>query len=197
LFHAGNALGVSLSKEFPSQPGPANSSLQDYPLGVSPTHPQQLNWNAWRLVHVNLSAYSPNHSSPSGSCSGCESVPWEDCYIRNPTADSFLSLSASPGYYPLQTATFRVTCSLMRFARKTALNPPSKLGQPRVEKQGALQRFNHPGWNPTLASEISPPEVLRPSSTLNPKTRALPTQCASGQITRSSPGTCLHTPGAS
>jgi hypothetical protein len=36
LFHAGNAHGVSLYKGFPSQPGPADSSPQDDPLGVSP-----------------------------------------------------------------------------------------------------------------------------------------------------------------
>lgn len=34
LFRAGNAHGVTLSRGFPSQPGPASSSLQDYPLGV-------------------------------------------------------------------------------------------------------------------------------------------------------------------
>jgi hypothetical protein len=36
LFHAGNALGILLSRDFPSQPGPVSSSPQDYPLGVSP-----------------------------------------------------------------------------------------------------------------------------------------------------------------
>jgi hypothetical protein len=52
LFHAGNAHGVLLSKEFPSQPGPANSSLQDYPLGVSPTHPQQINAGMRGVWHM-------------------------------------------------------------------------------------------------------------------------------------------------
>lgn len=36
LFHAGNAHGVSLYKGFPSQPGPADSSPQNDPLGVFP-----------------------------------------------------------------------------------------------------------------------------------------------------------------
>ena len=36
LFHTGNAHGVLLSRDFPSQPGPAGSSPQDYPLDVSP-----------------------------------------------------------------------------------------------------------------------------------------------------------------
>jgi hypothetical protein len=48
-------------------------------------------WNAWRLVQADLSICSPNHLSPTGLCSGCESVPWEGFYTRNPTADSLLS----------------------------------------------------------------------------------------------------------
>jgi hypothetical protein len=150
-----------------------------------------------RLARANLSACGPNHSSSSGHCSGCESVPWEDCYIQNPATDSLVSFLASPGYYPHSLATFRVTCSLMRFSHQTALDPPSKLGKTRVEKQGALQRFNHRVWNPTLASEISPPEVPWPSFTIGPKTKTLPTQCASGQITRFSLDARSHAPRAS
>jgi hypothetical protein len=100
LFHAGNAHRVLLSRGFPSQPGPANSSLQDYPLGFSPTHSRQINeTNTWRLASANLSACNPNLLSPSGLCSGCESVPWEDCYIQHPAADPLLS------FLPLQSIT--------------------------------------------------------------------------------------------
>lgn len=56
-------------------------------------------WNAWRLVLTSLSTCSPNHLSPSGLCSGCESVPWEDFYIRDPSADPLLS------FLPLQGIT--------------------------------------------------------------------------------------------
>lgn len=42
LFHAGNAHGVLLSRDFPSQPGPASSSPQNYPHDVLPSHSQQL-----------------------------------------------------------------------------------------------------------------------------------------------------------
>jgi len=55
--------------------------------------------SAWRLAHTSFSARSPNHWSPSGRCSDCESVPWEDCYIQSPTADPFLS------FLPLQSIT--------------------------------------------------------------------------------------------
>jgi hypothetical protein len=139
------------------------------------SHSEQINaWNARRLVRVDLSAYRPNHTSPTGLCSGCESVPWGDFYILNPPADSLLSFVASPGYYPLSTATLRVTCSLMRFSSLTAHESSSKLVESRLLKQGALQRFNHRGWNPTLTSEISPPEVLWPSTTHESQNQNLP-----------------------
>jgi hypothetical protein len=169
-------------------------SPQDYPLGVFPLTTTINRRGVWRLAHANLSACSPDHSSPSGLCSGCESVPWEDFYIRNPTADSLLSFFASPGYCPLSMATLRATCSLMRFSCLTTLEKPSKLSKPRIEKPGALQRLNHQVWDPTLTSEISPPEVLRPSSTINPNDANLPTQCASGQIARSSLGARFRAP---
>jgi hypothetical protein len=43
LFHADDAHGILLSRDFPSQPGPTSSSLQGYPLGVSPAHSKQIN----------------------------------------------------------------------------------------------------------------------------------------------------------
>jgi hypothetical protein len=168
LFHARNARGVLLSRDFPSQPGPASSSPQDYPLGVFPHTDNHKCCCVGRLVRASLSARSPNHTSPPGLCSGCESVPWEDCYIRNPAADSLLSFFASPEYCPTKMATLRATCSLMRFSRLTTLDSTSKLDETSIRKQGALQRFHHQAWNPTLTSEISSPEVLWPSITSNP-----------------------------
>jgi hypothetical protein len=83
----------------------------------------------------------------------------------SPTADSLLSFSASPGYYPNSAATLRATCSLMRFSHQATLNPPGKPAELTAAGRGALQRLNHQAWNPTLASEISPPEVPWPSYT--------------------------------
>jgi hypothetical protein len=168
LFHAGNAHGVSLFREFPSQPGPATHRHRITLLAFLLTRRTNYRCRVRRLVRANLSACGPSHSSPSGLCSGCESVPWEDCYIQNPAADSLVSFFASPGYYPDSAATLRATRALMRFTYSTALVPPSKLDEPKVEKQGALQRLNHQAWNLTLTSEISPPEVLRPAFTISP-----------------------------
>jgi hypothetical protein len=44
--------------------------------------------------------------SPSGFCSGCESVPWEDCYIQNPAADSLLSFPPLQGIVQAQRPRF-------------------------------------------------------------------------------------------
>jgi hypothetical protein len=55
--------------------------------------------STWRLARASFSARSPNHWSPSGCCSSCESVPWEDFYVQNPAADPFLS------FMPLQSIT--------------------------------------------------------------------------------------------
>jgi hypothetical protein len=84
-----------------------------------------------RPVRADLSTGGPNLWSPSGLCSGCESVPREDCYVAGPTADSLLSLVASPGSCPPMMAALRVTRSLMRFVVSTARVPSSKLVGPR------------------------------------------------------------------
>jgi hypothetical protein len=75
LFHAGNAHGVVLSRDFPSQPG----------LGSSR---RQIALSAFLLASASRSLLRceapgtarplgprPDHSAPSGPCSGCESVP--------------------------------------------------------------------------------------------------------------------------
>jgi hypothetical protein len=88
LFHAGNVHGVLLSRGFPSQPSP-----------VARHHRNTLSTFLRASAAVNhcaclasgptyLSACKPNHRSPSGLCSGCESVPREDFYIRIPSGRS-------------------------------------------------------------------------------------------------------------
>jgi hypothetical protein len=197
LFHAGNAHGVLLFRDFPSQPGPDSfryrMTLSAFLRAFLTVNHQ----NARRLARTDLSACSPNHSSPTGLCSGCESVLREGFYTRNPTADSLLSFFASPGYYPDLMATSCITCSLMRFSSLTAHEPSSKLVDPRLDKQAALQRIHHQARDSTLTSEISPPEVLWPSITIDPKTNTSHTQCASGQITRFSLDARFRAPRAS
>jgi hypothetical protein len=80
LFHAGDAHGVLLSRDFPSQPGPSGFrrriALSAFLLASASSIAA---WEAWRPAPAGLSTHGPDHSSPTGLCSGCESVPRADC----------------------------------------------------------------------------------------------------------------------
>jgi hypothetical protein len=173
LFHAGDARGVLLSRDFPSQPGPGSFRRRIALSAFLLTSASGLTaWDVWRPAPAGLSTRGPDHSSPTGLCSGCESVPREDCYIQNPAADSLLSFFTSPGYCPGSMATSRATCSLRRFAFSTAHEPSEQARRSTAYRSGCASAISPSSWDFTLASEISPHEVSRPFVTSAPRTES-------------------------
>jgi hypothetical protein len=191
-------MGFCSSGVFPHNQVQFSSSLLDCLPGLPPTRAHhEKRCAVWRLAQTSLSACSPNLCVPSRRCSGCESVPSGGLLHPKPSGRSPPELFSSPGYYPYKMATLRVTCSLMRFSLPTTISLPSKLNRQKVESWVALQRVHHQVRYSTPRSEISPPEVLRPSSTFNSQDASSLTQCASGQIAHSSLDTRFRAPRAS
>jgi hypothetical protein len=83
LFHAGNAHGVLLFRDFPSQPGPTSSSLQGYPLDVSPRSPTKLTLGLFGAWYIRASRPgAQTNRRLQGFAPVANPYRREDCYIR-------------------------------------------------------------------------------------------------------------------
>ena len=119
---------------------------RDYPLGVSPHITCRILLQCAASGSAGPHGRRPNHSSPTGLCSGCESVPTGGVLPPTPSGRFPPELFvASPGFCPVPMAAPRATRSLMRFAISATHEPAEQAQRATDRRSGCAPATSPPG----------------------------------------------------